>query len=39
MVNARNLGAVHTQLTNEKTNETTLVSVSYSKFNMLKTVK
>ena len=40
MVNARSLEAVHThKLTNEKTNVKALVSVSCSKFNMLKTVK
>ena len=33
--NARSLGTVYTCLTNEKT----LVNISYSKFNMLKTVK
>ena len=35
MINVRSLEAVHTELTNEKT----LVSISYLKFNMLKTVK
>ena len=39
MINARSLEAVHTHTHTELTNEKTLVSISYLKFNMLKTVK
>ena len=41
MTNARSLEAVHTHTHThtELTNEKTLVNISYSKFNMLKTVK